>query len=100
MAKILIIEDEANLASIMQFLLTKAGLTVDIASDGDLGVAQFKTNRPDLVITDIIMPGKEGLETIQEIRGTNPKVPIIATSGGGHTENYDFLSVAKDVGAT
>ncbi len=100
MARILIIEDEANLASIMQFLLTKEGHAVEVANDGDQGVAQFNAKVPDLVITDILMPGKEGLQTIQEIRGGDAKVPIIAISGGGHTENYDFLRLPKNVGAT
>jgi DNA-binding response OmpR family regulator len=100
MAKILIIEDEANLASVMQFLLTKAGHAVEIAGDGEQGIAMLKANVPDIVITDILMPGKEGFETIREIRDANPNLPIIATSGGGHTENYDFLRVAQTVGAT
>jgi len=99
MAKILIIDDDQMVSATIELLLLKAGHSVTLAANGNLGVASFKANPVDLVITDIIMPEKEGIETIQEIRAISPKVPIIAISGGGRTKNYDFLRMANKLGA-
>jgi len=73
---------------------------VPIASDGVRGLRMFRSEQPDLVITDIIMPEKEGIETIREIRGDCPDAKIIAISGGGRIGNMDFLKVAEKVGAS
>jgi YesN/AraC family two-component response regulator len=99
MAKILIIDDEQLVASTMEIVLLKAGHVVALASNGNLGVEKFKADPADLVITDIIMPEKEGIEVIRELRVIAPKVPIIAISGGGRTRNYDFLRMAHKLGA-
>ena len=99
MAKILIIDDDQMVSATIELLLLKAGHTVTLAGNGNLGVASFKSAPADLIITDIIMPEKEGIETIQEIRAISPKVPIIAISGGGRTKNYDFLRMANKLGA-
>jgi len=64
------------------------------------GVRIFRSERPDLVITDIIMPEKEGLETIREIRGQRPDAKIIAISGGARIGNMDFLDIAGKLGAS
>jgi DNA-binding response OmpR family regulator len=99
MAKILLIEDEMLVSSTLEIVLRKAGHTVVVAADGQIGLNKFAAERPDLVLTDIIMPEKEGIETIQEIRAIDPKVPILAYSGGGRTKNYDFLRMAHKLGA-
>ena len=99
MAKILIIDDDQMVSATIELLLLKAGHTVTLAGNGNLGVASFKASPADLIITDMIMPEKEGIETIQEIRALSPKVPIIAISGGGRTKNYDFLRMANKLGA-
>lgn len=99
MAKILIIDDDQMVSATIELLLLKAGHTVTVAANGNLGVASYKASPADLIITDIIMPEKEGIETIQEIRALSPKVPIIAISGGGRTKNYDFLRMANKIGA-
>jgi DNA-binding response OmpR family regulator len=99
MAKILIIDDEQLVASTMEIVLLKAGHTVVLANNGNVGVAKFKSDPADLVITDIIMPEKEGIEVIRELRVMSPQVPIIAISGGGRTKNYDFLRMAHKLGA-
>ncbi len=99
MAKILIIDDDQMVSATIELLLLKAGHTVTLAGNGNLGVASFKESPADLIITDIIMPEKEGIETIQEIRALSAKVPIIAISGGGRTKNYDFLRMANKLGA-
>ncbi len=100
MAKILLIEDEHLVASTLEIVLLKAGHTVVLAANGAAGLTKFDQERPDLIITDIIMPEKEGIETIREIREKNTQVPIVAYSGGGRTKNYDFLRMAHKLGAT
>lgn len=99
MAKILVIEDETLVSQTVEVLLMKAGHTVSTAPDGVKGLAAYQAEQPDLVITDIIMPEKEGIETIRELRAISPRVPIIAISGGGRTKNFDFLRIAHRLGA-
>jgi CheY-like chemotaxis protein len=69
------------------------------AEDGDEGLALFSRHGADIVLTDLIMPGKEGLETIQELRRVYPTIKIIAMSGGGRVAAQDYLTVAKEFGA-
>ncbi len=69
------------------------------AENGNSGLEVFKKEKPDLVITDMLMPDKEGLETISDIRAINPKAKIIAMSGGGSTHNMSFLQLAQKIGA-
>jgi len=80
-------------------MLEKAGHEVDIALNGSDGMKLFKENIPDLLITDIIMPEKEGLETIFELRRTYPHLKIIAISGGGKISPDGYLPGAKLLGA-
>jgi DNA-binding response OmpR family regulator len=93
MAKILLIDDEAQ----MRFLLTKMfkrdGHEVFVAQDGDEGVENFYQVNPDLVITDIIMPNKDGFAVIAEIIATHPTQPIIAMSGGRRILAEDLESI-------
>jgi len=99
MAHILIIDDEDMVRLTLRKILEQAGHSVTEAADGNLGLEAFKARPPDLVITDIIMPGKEGIETIIEIKRENPDMKIIAISGGGRIGNLDFLAVAGQLGA-
>ncbi|MEN9896806.1 MAG: hypothetical protein RLZZ66_455 [Pseudomonadota bacterium] len=82
MAKILVIDDEDQLRDLLQKLLTRDGHEICIAHDGQEGVANFFQFKPDLVITDIIMPNKDGIEVITELHHMHPKLPIIVISGG------------------
>lgn len=82
MAKILVIDDEDQLRDLLQKLLTREGHEICIAHDGEEGVANFHQFNPDLVITDIIMPKKDGIEVITELHQSTPKLPIIVISGG------------------
>src|SRR5688572_5772731 len=100
MSYILVIDDEQLVANAIATVLTRAGHQVSVAANGDAGLAKFKEARQDLVITDIVMPGKEGIETIRDLRKLAPELPIIAMSGGGMRSNYDFLSMARRLGAT
>lgn len=69
------------------------------AADGHTGIQIYRQHMPDLVITDLVMPGKEGLETIRELRQMNPDVAIMAVSGGGIVPPDIYLNLAKKLGA-
>ena len=84
-------------------MLSSAGFEVTQAKDGREGVAQFRLTNPDVIVTDILMPGREGIETIMEIRRENTEVPIVAISGGGQYLNDlldNILESAELLGAT
>jgi CheY-like chemotaxis protein len=98
-ARILIIDDEDQTRRMLQQVLTRAGYEVVEACNGNEGLQRFRDRPTDLVITDILMPEKEGLETIIDIRREFPAVKIIAISGGGRAGNLHFLDMAKRLGA-
>ena len=99
MARILIIDDEKLARVTVRKILERAGYQIVEASTGLEGINQFRAGNIDLVVTDIIMPDMEGIETILELRRIEPDVRIIAVSGGGRTRNLDFLKMAADRGA-
>ena len=98
-ARILIIDDDDALRATMRDMLEDAGFDVLDAANGARGIAVLEKAPVDLVITDILMPEKEGIETIREIRQRYPDVKVIAASGGGQTGNVTFLDLAKKLGA-
>ncbi|HEY9080691.1 PAS domain S-box protein [Magnetovibrio sp.] len=84
---VLVVEDEAEAARAMADYLTEEGFTVTTANDGKTGLAAYRTHNPDVVITDIRMPGFSGTELIQELRRIDANLPIIAVTGHlGETE--------------
>jgi len=99
MPRVLVIDDEPQIRSLVKRFLSQAGYEVDQAGDGLDGVKQMKENPADLVITDILMPKQEGLETIRQIREIYPDCKIIAMSGGSQLTAMDFLPIAKKFGA-
>ncbi|HLN20424.1 MAG TPA: response regulator [Bacteroidales bacterium] len=99
MSKILVFDDEPAILLMIKKLLEKAGYEVEVALNGKEGMALFEKNKPDLLITDIIMPEKEGLETIFELRRQHPSLKIIAISGGGRIGPDGYLPGAKLLGA-
>ncbi len=99
MEKILIIDDEAPIRKMLTKLFEKNNYEVILAINGNQGIKLFKENSPDLIITDLIMPEKEGLETIREIREINPDMKIIAISGGGVVDPEIYLNLASKLGA-
>ena len=99
MARILIIDDEPNLRSMLRRMLYQAGHQVSEAGNGAEGIELYEQDRPDLIITDILMPKKEGIETIIALHRADPDLPIIAISGGGRSGGMDFLCVAEKLGA-
>ncbi len=78
---ILVIEDNHTERALVRKMLEAEGFRVIEAADGDEGIDRFKAGRPDLVICDLMMPKKNGFETIQEIRALSPDTPVVAISG-------------------
>jgi CheY-like chemotaxis protein len=90
MAKILVIDDEEQLRELLKQMLSRDGHQIMTAADGVEGVRAFDTFHPDVVITDIIMPNKDGIEVITELLGRNSKTAIIAISGGRRAITAEF----------
>jgi len=98
--KILVIDDDIQFRTMLVEMLERKQYTVFAAADGEEGINIWQNLNPDLVITDIIMPNKEGIETILELKRKNKEVKIIAISGGGRTNAQDNLRSAKLLGAS
>jgi CheY-like chemotaxis protein len=100
MSSILLVDDDDTLRDVLRENLRQAGHTVLEAENG-VRALKISTTQPwDVMVTDIIMPDKEGFETIAEIREKFPNKPIIAMSGGGHVDALDYLGIAKRLGAS
>ncbi len=99
MNTILIIDDDESMLTSLKEMLIREGFNVLAAKDGKEGLNLFNDNQVDLVITDIVMPEKEGLETIMAMRKASKDIKIIAISGGGRQEPEGYLHVAKSLGA-
>ena len=99
MARILVIEDDAQVRAMLRQMLERAGYEVVEAPDGRAGVRLYRQEKADLIITDLIMPEKEGIETITELRRDFPDVKIIAISGGGRIAPEVYLRMARSLGA-
>lgn len=99
MVKVLIVDDEDMVRMVLAQTLKKVGITVEEAENGRTAVELFRKDPADVVITDIIMPECEGVETIIEIRRISPDVKIIAMSGGGRMGKTDYLDIAREFGA-
>lgn len=100
MARIIVIDDEASIAIMIKRMLEKEGHEVEIAFNGNEGLQLMEKFQPDLLITDIVMPEKEGLELILDLRKSNPKLKIVAISGGGRFKYEGYLASAKHLGAS
>ncbi len=99
MKRILIIDDDDQFREMLYYMLQRAGFDVEEAADGDKGISLQQKHPFDLVITDIIMPNKEGIGTIIELRKDYPNLKIIAISGGGRVVPNEYLDYAKKLGA-
>lgn len=99
MTRVLIIDDDDELRSLMKEGMQAAGFEVADAPNGKRGLALQRMQPAELVITDLFMPGQEGVETLLELQREYPKVPVIAISGGGRRMKFDYLEVAKEIGA-
>jgi CheY-like chemotaxis protein len=100
MAEILVIEDDAEVRNLLGALLRRAGHEVVEAENGQQGIHQFRTHPADLIITDLFMPVKEGLETIVDLRREFPDLKIIAISGGNREGTGNYLKAAQLCGAS
>lgn len=99
MAKILVIDDDPSILTMLKKMLEKEGYEVDIACNGSEGLDKIEVSPPDLLITDIVMPEKEGMELIFHLRRKKPELKIIAISGGGRFNYEGYLTSAKYLGA-
>jgi CheY-like chemotaxis protein len=107
MSRILIIDDEEDIRDVLKLILESIGHEVNVASNGNEAIELQRMEPADVVITDIIMPGKDGVTTIKEMRQEFPDIGVIAISGGGEPVEYKpdaikttaYLAAAKQVGA-
>lgn len=99
MTNILLIDDDDVLRNTVSKVLEQNNFSVTGLKDGSKAIAEIKSKKYDIVVTDIVMPNKEGIETIQDIRHINPHIPILAVSGGGLTGADTILELAIMMGA-
>jgi DNA-binding response OmpR family regulator len=98
--RVLVVDDDSSIRASLAKMLTIAGYEVALAADGVEAARLWRERPADLVVLDLFMPEKDGLETIVELRRQSPDVPIIAMSGGGARTKMDLLPDAKLLGAT
>jgi len=100
MARILVLEDDEEVRNVLRVALEADGHSVIEASDGNQIEASVDKHRPDIVVTDILMEGRDGFEAIPALRRRFPALPILAVSGGGGTlDTNDILGTATTLGA-
>ena len=95
---ILIIEDNSYFRGMLRKMFEREGYEVLEAVDGIEGIRRYREKQPDVTITDLIMPNKEGIETIRELMAEFPEVKVIAISGGGLNEPEPYLHIAEKLG--
>ena len=99
MLRILVIDDEPLVRSTVVMILTREGFSVEEASDGAAGIAMCHKHLPDVVITDIFMPNRDGIEVVMELKRSYPHTKIIAMTGGGQMRMMEIGSAANILGA-
>ena len=99
MTRVLIIDDEAPIRSMLKLMLERDGYEVAEAPDGIEGIRVYRQKPADLIITDLIMPNKDGIGMIIDLKKEFPNVKIIAMSGGGLNKPEGYLKGAKKLGA-
>jgi CheY-like chemotaxis protein len=100
MNRILVVDDEEGVRQWLDKVLEQAGYAVVTAADGAEALRLCREQPADLVIIDLFMPEKEGLETIKELRQMRQDQKVIAISGGGRLVEGDYLALARNLGAT
>jgi YesN/AraC family two-component response regulator len=100
MSRILLVDDDDPLRNILRVTLEKMGHHVVEARNGKEAFQLCQAEPPDIVLTDIVMPEKEGIELIGTLRRFHPDVKIIVMSGGGRGSASDYLKIARHMGAT
>jgi CheY-like chemotaxis protein len=99
MATILVVDDDRQVCALLKQVLEEQGYTVESALNGIEGMKAYQSHPVDLILLDILMPEKEGLETILDLRREFPKVKIIAMSGGSERAKLNLLDLARRLGA-
>jgi CheY-like chemotaxis protein len=99
MKHLLVIDDDPSILSLFSQFLEDAGYSVASALDGKEGLQSVKAKKPDLIITDIMMPEMDGLELLMEIKRHHSEIPVIAISGGMKIQPVNFLPQAQKFGA-
>jgi DNA-binding NtrC family response regulator len=97
--RILVIDDDASIRQALDIALTKVGYEVAQARDGEEAIRVWRDSGADLVIVDIWMPKKGGLQVVRELRAQSPSTPVIAMTDGGRARNFNPLSYSKILGA-
>jgi len=87
MAKVLVIDDEANLRKVLAAMLRRDGYDVTVAHDGEMGLAEFEKNGADIVVSDLVMPKKGGMEVLARVNAVNPEVPVIIITAHGTVDS-------------
>lgn len=101
MAAVLIVDDEASVRAVLRRVLEAGGYTVVEAENGVDAGEQLRAGRPSLMITDMIMPEQDGIDTIRAARGLYPDMPILAITGGWeHADAGLVMTIANSLGAT
>jgi CheY-like chemotaxis protein len=99
MARILVIDDDDGVRKLATHLLRARGHEVSEAANGRLGMELVRRTPPEMVVTDLIMPEQEGIETIIQLRKEFPEIRILAMSGGGRRDADEYLPLAAALGA-
>jgi|HubBroStandDraft_6_1064221.scaffolds.fasta_scaffold96821_3 DNA-binding NtrC family response regulator len=97
---VLITDDDKLILASFRHALERQGYKVLLAEEGASALAFLEKETVDIVFLDILMPGKDGLETLLEIKRRFPGVPVHVMSGGGTRSRHDFLTVAQKFGAS
>lgn len=97
---ILLIEDDLDFRNFVEEVLNEAGYTVLLAENGSQGSKLVNEHLPDLIVTDLLMPEKDGVRFIEENKASHPSIPIIAMSGGASVFSPAFLEAAEKLGAS
>ena len=96
---VLIVDDNSDMRSFVKIVLERAGFEAQVAADGQGALDVQRAHPVDVLITDIFMPERDGIELIQQFKSVFPQVKIIAMSGGGRISKGDYLPVAAEIGA-
>ena len=96
---VLIVDDNADMRSFVKIVLEQAGFEAQVAADGERALELQRAHPVDVLITDIFMPERDGIELIHQFKSAFPQVKIIAMSGGGQISKRDYLPLVADIGA-
>lgn len=98
-ARVLIADDNAEMREVLRLMLEREGYEVEEAPNGEVALQRFREKPADVVVTDILMPEKDGIQTIMELWRDYPNVKVIAISGSGGAETETHLQYARLFGA-